>query len=88
MKHNALSSASTATLTAQPVITPFPRDSVIEPIAVRVPVAVQVSGLSRSGLYRGIQAGAIQIRKQGKTTLVLFDSLKAYVHGLPTTEAA
>lgn len=50
-----------------------------EPISVRIPEAVRMTGLSRSRLYELIKAGEIAIAKDGSSTLVLVSSLRAAV---------
>ena len=54
-----------------------------ERFALPIPDACTYSGLSRSGLYRGLAAREILAVKCGKRTLVLQDSLKAYLANLP-----
>ena len=54
-----------------------------EPLAVPVPTAVIVSGLSRSELYRRFRTGDVSAVKAGKRTLVLMASLRAFLAGLP-----
>lgn len=51
----------------------------IEPIAMRVPEACRYIGTSRSTLYLLIARGEIEIIKLGATTLVLTDSLRAFI---------
>jgi hypothetical protein len=55
-----------------------------EPIAVRIPEAVRVSGFSRSTLYLMAARGEIVFRKCGKAVLVDYASLKAAALSLPT----
>lgn len=50
-----------------------------EPISVRLPEAVRLTGLSRSRLYELIGAGEIEVVKVGASTLVLVASLRAYL---------
>ncbi len=50
-----------------------------EPISVRLPEAVRLTGLSRSRLYELIGAGEIEVAKVGASTLVLVASLRAYI---------
>ena len=56
-----------------------PRD----PLAVAIPEAVRLSGLSRSELYRRMGDGRIQAVKAGTRTLVLMESLRAHLESLP-----
>lgn len=50
-----------------------------DPISVRLPEAVRLTGLSRSRLYELIKSGEIQIAKVGASTLVLYESLRDFV---------
>ena len=52
---------------------------VIDPVSVRIPEAVRFTGLSRSRLYELIKSGDIEIIKVGASTLVLVESLRAFV---------
>ena len=56
-----------------------PNPSQPSPIAVRIPEAVKLSGLSRSVLYELIRAGEIEVAKIGRSTLVLVESLHALI---------
>ncbi len=55
----------------------------IEPLALPICDAIRVSGLSRSEVYRRLAAGDIRAVKAGAKTLVLTQSLKAFLSGLP-----
>lgn len=61
----------------------MPAAPALEPIAVPIPQACLISGLSRSGLYRELAAGKVRAVKSGSRTLVLVDSLRKHVSGLP-----
>lgn len=61
------------------VATPGPPD----PLAVRIPEATRLSGLSRSEIYRRAAAGEIILLKCGVSTLVDVPSLRATVAALP-----
>lgn len=52
-------------------------------ISVDIARAVNISGISRSGLYKLFKAGKITPRKNGKRTLVLVSELQSYVESLP-----
>jgi hypothetical protein len=58
----------------------------IAPLAVTIPEAVRLSGLSRSELYRQLSEGRIQARKSGTRTLIVWASLQAHVEALPRAE--
>jgi excisionase family DNA binding protein len=49
----------------------------IEPLTVRIPVAVRLTGIGRSKLYELIQEGEIETIKIGSATLISVSSLKA-----------
>ena len=51
---------------------------------LRVPDAVEYSGLSRTGLYDALKRGDIAARKAGKRTLIAVADLDAYLASLPT----
>lgn len=55
----------------------------IERLAVAIPEATIISGLSRSEIYRRLAAGDIRAVKAGARTLILMDSLKAHLASLP-----
>jgi hypothetical protein len=54
-------------------------------ISVDVNRAVEISGLSRSALYKLFAAGKIVPRKNGKRTLVLVEDLERYIKSLPVS---
>jgi excisionase family DNA binding protein len=53
----------------------------IDPLSVRVPVAVRMTGIGRSKLYELIKAGEIEIVKVGTSTLVKVASLRRLIDG-------
>jgi excisionase family DNA binding protein len=57
-----------------------------EPLSVRIPVAVRLTGISRSRLYLLIQAGELQTVKIGRSTLITYPALKALVAGQKSNE--
>jgi hypothetical protein len=54
-----------------------------DPLAVPIPEAVRLSGLSRSELYRRLASGHVRAVKSGARTLILVDSLRAHLASLP-----
>jgi excisionase family DNA binding protein len=58
-------------------------DDEIQPIAASIETATQLSGLGRTTIYQLINEGKIEARKAGDRTLVLTDSLRAYLRALP-----
>lgn len=53
--------------------------TVLEPISVRIPEAVRLTGLSRSRLYELMKSGDIEFAKVGSSTLILVDSLRRFI---------
>jgi hypothetical protein len=60
-----------------------PDDRFTEPIAVRVPKAMQLVGVSRTQLYRLAGRGEIILLKCGRSTLVEYRSLRRLITSLP-----
>jgi excisionase family DNA binding protein len=53
-----------------------------EPLTVRIPVAIQLTGIGRSKLYELIKEGQVETVKVGTATLVKVASLRRLVdHG-------
>lgn len=50
-----------------------------EPLSVRIPDAVRLTGLSRSHLYLLMAAGEIEFVKIGRSTLIPYDALRAFL---------
>lgn len=48
--------------------------------------AAKVSGIGRSSLYEAIGAGKIEARKAGGRTLILAESLRSFISGLPAAD--
>lgn len=55
-------------------------------IAVTIPEAVSLSGLSRSTLYEVFKTRGITPRKQGRRTLILVHELRNYLEALPSAQ--
>lgn len=51
----------------------------LEPISVRIPEAVRLSGLSRSRIYELMRSGDIEYAKVGSSTLILVESLRGFI---------
>jgi excisionase family DNA binding protein len=51
----------------------------IEPISIRIPEAVRLTGLSRSRVYELMRSGDIHYAKVGSSTLILVDSLRRFL---------
>jgi excisionase family DNA binding protein len=50
-----------------------------EPISVRIPEAVRLTGLSRSRIYELMKSRDIEFVKVGSSTLIPFESLRAFI---------
>ena len=48
----------------------------IEPLTVRIAMAVKLTGISRSRIYELIQSGDLPVEKVGRSTLIPFADLK------------
>ena len=51
-----------------------------EPLTVRIPAAIRMTGIGRSKLYELIQSGDIEIVKIGAATLIPVDSLRQLIN--------
>ena len=51
----------------------------IHPISVRIPVAVRMTGLSKSKIYQLIASGDIEAAKVGRATVVFVESLRSFL---------
>ena len=58
-----------------------------DPIAVTIPDAIRVSGISRTALYEALKRGDLTARKAGRRTLISFADLQAYLASLPEYRA-
>ncbi|AKR48045.1 MULTISPECIES: helix-turn-helix domain-containing protein [Acetobacter] len=58
------------------------------PVAVPLEDAPRMFGVSRSHLYRMSKAGRIDMRKVGRKTVVITDTVVAYLRGLPAVTNA
>ncbi|SFP33367.1 helix-turn-helix domain-containing protein [Sphingomonas rubra] len=58
---------------------PEPAHSPLEPLAVRIPTAMQLIGVRRSTVYALIKAGELQTVKLGRATLITMSSLRRLV---------
>lgn len=57
------------------------------PIAVTIPDAVKLSGMSRTSIYEALKRQDITAVKAGRRTLISFADLEAYLASLPTYQA-
>lgn len=56
------------------------RESIdLEPISVRIPRAVQLTGISRTSLYALISTGQLEVTKVGRSTLINYRSLRRLI---------
>jgi excisionase family DNA binding protein len=58
---------------------PDPIGAQPEPLTVRIPAAIRMTGIGRSKLYELIQSGDIAIVKIGASTLIPVDSLRKLI---------
>jgi hypothetical protein len=56
-----------------------PETGTVEPISVKIPEAVRLSGLSRSRIYELMRSGDIEFAKVGSSTLILVESLRRFL---------
>lgn len=54
---------------------------------LKMPEAVEYSGLSRTALYSALKQGALSARKAGRRTLIPLAELDAYLASLPSYQA-
>jgi predicted DNA-binding transcriptional regulator AlpA len=55
----------------------------VTPILVSVNDALTMSGMSRSSLYRRLGEGQLEGRKLGSRTMLVADSLRAFIDSAP-----
>lgn len=60
-------------------------DEDLEPLTVRIPTAVRITGLSRSRIYELILAGDLETVKVGRATLIRYGSLQKLTQGCPAS---
>lgn len=58
-----------------------------EPISVRIPEAVRLTGLSRSRIYELMRSGDIEFAKVGRSTLILVESLRRFIDNQRVTRS-
>ncbi|MER9755414.1 helix-turn-helix domain-containing protein [Mesorhizobium sp. M0166] len=56
-------------------------------LAATINETVEMSGMSRSAIYRAIKENRIPKRKNGGRTLILVSDLERFLNSLPTAEA-
>ena len=52
-------------------------------LAATINEAVEISGLSRTAIYRAAREGKLPLRKNGKRTVVIVSELQAFLQSLP-----
>ena len=60
----------------------------MQQLAWTIEGAVKVSGLARSRIYELMGKGELVARKAGRRTLIMGDSLRAYLENLPSAVIA
>ena len=58
---------------------PEPAAAPMEPLAVRIPTAMQLIGVRRSTVYGLIKAGELRTVKLGRATLITMSSLRRLI---------
>jgi excisionase family DNA binding protein len=61
---------------------PAKATAVQDPISVKIPEAVRLTGMSRSRIYELIRSGDIEVVKVGASTLILTASIRAFIESL------
>ncbi|RWO78005.1 helix-turn-helix domain-containing protein [Mesorhizobium sp.] len=56
-------------------------------LAATINETVEMSGMSRSAIYRAIKENRIPKRKNGGRTLILVSDLEKFLNSLPAAEA-
>lgn len=51
----------------------------LERLTVRIPTAIEMTGIGRSKLYELIQSGDVEVVKVGRCTLITVASLKRFI---------
>lgn len=64
-----------------------PRGESTDPISVRIPDAVRLTGLSRSRIYELMRSGDIEFAKVGSSTVILIDSLRSFILSRKATKS-
>jgi hypothetical protein len=57
-----------------------------EVLAYTIADGIKISGLGRTTLYEAIGAGKIEARKAGGRTLIVAESLRSFIAGLPAAD--
>ena len=52
-------------------------------IAYRIEEAAQLVGLSRATMFRLVKRGAVRVKREGKSVMVMHRDLEAYIESLP-----
>ena len=60
----------------------------LEPISVKIPQAVRLTGLSRSRIYELMKSGDIEFAKVGSSTLIMVESLRRFLHSRSSATAS
>ncbi len=57
-------------------------------IALKIPEAVAMSGLTRTAIYNALKDGSLRGRKSGRRTIILKEELQRYIEALPAYQPA
>lgn len=62
------------------------RTAFLQPIAVSIAGATEVSGLGRTAIFEAIREGDLPAKKYGRRTIILVDALGDFLRSLPDRE--
>lgn len=65
-----------------------PNETPVPPLAYSIAGATACTGLPRTTIFNAIKQGQIEARKSGRRTVVIGDSLRAFVADLPAARPA
>jgi excisionase family DNA binding protein len=63
------------------------RHAIVEPIALTILQAAELSGLCRSVIYEEIHSGRLRALKRGRSTRILMNDLRKYMATLPAIQS-
>jgi excisionase family DNA binding protein len=79
MRHQRPDYAPSNPVEAPSISSPRDEGRYPEPLTVRIPAAIRLTGIGRSKLYELIKAGEIETVKIGASTLIPVDSLRRLI---------
>jgi excisionase family DNA binding protein len=72
----------------QPGAQPGACVTALQPLSVRIPDAVRLTGISRSRLYELLRSGEIEHLKVGRSTLIPYASLGSFIERMRRASGA